>query len=90
LDGISVLPTLAGRPQTNRHEFFYWEKNDGGFQQAARMKDWKAMRPNPAKPAELYSLTADLAEKTDLAKEQPEVLKKLEEFLKTSAAGKVP
>src|SRR5438270_3453062 len=25
VDGISMLPTLLGRPQTNRHEFLYWQ-----------------------------------------------------------------
>ena len=36
-DGISMLPTLLGQPQTNRHEFLYWEFHERGFQQAVRM-----------------------------------------------------
>jgi arylsulfatase A-like enzyme len=39
MDGISLLPTLLGRPQTNRHDFLYWEFHERGFQQAARMGD---------------------------------------------------
>src|SRR4029079_11536038 len=34
LDGISMLPTLLNRPQTNRHQFLYWEFHERGFQQA--------------------------------------------------------
>ena len=86
LDGISVLPSLAGQSQTNRHEFLYWEQRASGFQQAARMKDWKALKAKPGKPAEIFSLAADFAEKTNLAAEQPETLKQLEEFLRTFPA----
>src|SRR5205823_6000696 len=45
IDGLSVLPTLLGNAQTNRHDFLYWEFHERGFQQAARMGEWKALRP---------------------------------------------
>ena len=44
LDGLSLLPALLGKPQTNQHDFLYWEFHERGFQQAVRMGDWKAVR----------------------------------------------
>ena len=50
IDGISMVPTLLGQPQTNRHDFLYWEFHERGFQQAVRMGDWKAIRPRAGAP----------------------------------------
>jgi arylsulfatase A-like enzyme len=84
LDGISILPTLLGQTQTNRHDFLYWEFHERGFQQAARMGDWKAVRPLPGKPLELYNLKTDVAEKQDVAEKHPELVSKFEEYFKTA------
>ncbi len=83
-DGISIYPTLVGQPQTNRHEFLYWEFHEKGFQQAARMGDWKAVRPQANEPLELYNITTDLSEKVDLAKQRPEIVAKFETYFKTA------
>jgi len=88
IDGISMTPTLlgekaAGRTQRN-HEFLYWEFHEGGFKQAARMDDWKAVRPAPSKPLELYDLKSDIGEQHNVAAEQPDVVAKLEACLKTA------
>lgn len=82
-DGISMLPTLVGGAQTNQHEFLYWEFHEGGSRQAVRMGDWKAVRPAVGKPLQLYSLKKDLAEKTDVAGENTNVVNRIEEILKT-------
>lgn len=84
IDGISVLPLLSGQPQTNKHEFFYWEFHERGFQQAARMADWKVVRPQADEPLELFNLKTDLAEKTNVAKQNPEIVAKFEAYLKTA------
>jgi arylsulfatase A-like enzyme len=84
LDGLSLLPTLRGLPQTNRHEFLYWEFHERGFQQAVRMGDWKAVRPQAGAPLELYNLSADLGEKQNVASQNPEVVAGIEEYLKTA------
>ena len=82
LDGWSLLPTLLGQAQTNRHESVYWETADGGFQQALRLGEWKAIRqPTNAAP-ELYNLNTDPAEKENVAAKHPEVLAKVEKFFK--------
>jgi len=84
IDGISMLPTLTGRPQTNQHEFLYWEFHERGFQHAARMGDWKAVRPQAGEPLELYDLKTDLGEKHNVAAEHPDVVAKIEDYLKTA------
>src|SRR5262249_51128601 len=82
LDGISFLPTLLGKPQTNHHDFLYWEFHEGGSKQAARTGDWKAVRLSPGAPLELYNLKADIGETSDVAKEHPDVVAKFEEYFK--------
>ena len=82
LDGISMLSALLGKPQTNSHDFLYWEFHERGFQQAVRMGDWKAVRPQAGVPLELYNLRADLGEKQNVAGQNPEVVARIEEQLK--------
>lgn len=84
IDGISMLPTLLGKGQTNQHEFFYWEFHEGGFQQAARMGDWKALRLQAGAPLELYNLQTDLGEKQNVAADNPKIVAQFEEYLKTA------
>jgi len=50
--------------------------------QAARFGDWKAVRPSPGAPVEIYNLKADPGEKNDLASSKPDILAKAEEILK--------
>lgn len=84
IDGISFLPTLLGQTQTNQHAFLYWEFHERGFQQAARMGDWKAIRPQVDEPLELFNLKLDIAEKNNVAAKNPEVIAKFEEYFKTA------
>ena len=83
IDGISMLNALLGRRQRN-HEFLYWEFHERGFSQAARMGDWKAVRKSPDSPLELYDLKNDLGEQNDVAAKHPEVVKKIEDYLRTA------
>jgi len=86
IDGISFLPAMLAQPQKD-HEFLYWEFHEGGSTQAVRMGKWKAIRPWPNGPMKLYDLSKDLAEKSDVAAEQPDVVKKVEACL---AAARTP
>jgi arylsulfatase A-like enzyme len=83
-DGISMLPTLLGKGQTNQHAFLYWESHEIGFQQAARMGDWKAVRPRTGEPISLYNLKTDLGEKQNVAAENPKVVAQFEDYLKNA------
>src|SRR5207237_2716908 len=84
IDGISLVPTLLGKSQTNRHDFLYWEFHERGFQQAARTSDWKAVRPQAGEALELYNLKSDPGEKKDVAKENPEVVARMETYFKSA------
>jgi arylsulfatase A-like enzyme len=83
-DGISILPTLTGRGEQPTHRFLYWEFSEGGFKQAVRYGDWKAIRPAPGKPLQLFDLKTDLGEATDVAEENPGVVKRIEDYLETA------
>ena len=48
------------------------------------MGDWKAVRPAPGAPLELYHLKTDLGEKQNVAAQNPEVVAKIETYLKTA------
>ena len=83
IDGISMLNALLGRKQRS-HDFLYWEFHERGFSQAVRMGDWKAVRNAPDSPLELYDLKNDLGEQNNIAVKHPEVVKKIEDYLKTA------
>ena len=83
LDGTSILPVLRGQPQ-RPHEFMYWEFHERGFQQAVRMGNWKAVRLAKDKPLELYNLADDPTEFTDVAAKHPDIVAKIESYLKTA------
>ncbi len=85
LDGISFAPSLFGRKQTNRHEFFYWEFHERGYQQAARMGDWKGLSLAPEKPLELYDLATDLGETNNVAAFHPDIVKKIQDYFAKAA-----
>jgi arylsulfatase A-like enzyme len=70
LDGVSFLPALMGKPPAQRPHL-YWEFHEGGFNQAVRFGDWKAIRFGQDGPVELYHLSDDPGEKHNLASAQP-------------------
>lgn len=78
LDGVSVLPALLGRSQQLEDRFLYWEFFEKGFQQAARHRNFKAIRLAPGEPLELYDLVTDVAETNNIAASHPEVVAKFE------------
>jgi arylsulfatase A-like enzyme len=84
LDGFSILPALLDTGPAPRHEFLYWEFHEQGFKQAVRMGDWKAIRLGPTEPLLLYDLAHDIGETRNLASDHPEVVARIELYLKTA------
>ncbi len=84
LDGISILPTLTGKGEQAKHEFLYWEFHEGGSKQAVRYGDYKAIRPTLNAPLELYNVVKDQSESTNIAKDNPKLVEKIEVYLKTA------
>jgi arylsulfatase A-like enzyme len=84
LDGRSVAPVLLGTGPVKPHEFLYWEFHEGGSKQAVRAGDWKAIRLKVGGPLELYDLAKDPGEKDNVAAQHPDVVAKVEAYLKTA------
>jgi arylsulfatase A len=84
LDGKSIVSVLQGKSTLPPHDFMYWEFHERGFQQAVRMGNWKAVRLAKDKPLELYNLADDPTEFTDVASKHPDVVAKIETYLKTA------
>ncbi len=87
IDGISFLPTLLGNHEHQKtHDYLYWEFYEGGGKQAVLAGNWKGLRFNTRSgnptPLELYDLSADPAEENNIAAQHPEIVKKLEGFMK--------
>ncbi len=72
-DGVSLLPTLAGRPLPPRHLFF---EHEGGC--AVRFGDLKAVAMPGRTDWQLYDLERDPAELNDLAATRPADLHSLQ------------
>jgi len=81
LDGVSMLPLLRGKSQKS-HEFLYWEFHEGGFFQAIRMGDWKAVRKGLAGELELYDLATDIGEQRNVAAAHPKIVARIQDYLK--------
>ena len=73
IDGVSLLPYLK-RERTDRpHQTLYWKKE---VRAAVRDVDWKLIRL-PDRPPELYDLSKDISEVTNLAATHPDKVREL-------------
>ncbi len=82
-DGISVLDALSGGEIAKPHEYLYWDYGHcrDRYDQAVRMAKWKGIRLGRQSPLQLYNLERDLGEENDVAREHPEVVKKIEAIM---------
>ncbi|MEZ5361469.1 MAG: hypothetical protein R2748_03780 [Bryobacterales bacterium] len=81
-----MVPVLTGHPDEQpQHEFLYWEFHEGkGSKQAVRMGKWKGVKLTPDGPLELYDVSDDIGEQSNVADEHPDVVAKIEDYLKTA------
>lgn len=86
IDGISILPTLLGKGEQPQHKYLYWEFHERGGRIGVRMGKWKGVcndvLKNPDRPMELYDLSNDIGEQTDIADQHPEVVDEIHRIMK--------
>lgn len=82
IDGISFLSTMLGNTaEQTKHEYLYWEFHEAKYtKQAVLYNNWKLVKHDSSKPAELYNLDNDIEEKHDISLKYPEILEKVEKM----------
>jgi len=83
-DGIDITPTLLQRSHAAKDRFLYWETYEPEFRQAVRWGRWKAIRLTQKGPLELYDLHVDVSEKNNIASSHPDIIAKIEDYLRTA------
>ena len=81
IDGKDIWPTLTGKAGTPHEKFFY---HRGNTLAAVRSGKWK-LHANKGKPSQLYDLESDIGENRNVIKSNPEVVKRLNGYLKAFA-----
>lgn len=73
--GSSILPTVTD-PETVIHDYIFGEHFDNRY---VRNGKWKAVKDEKSDYWELYDIEKDRSERSDLAKQHPEILQRLVE-----------
>ena len=83
IDSISFAPTLFGKAdQQTQHQYLYWEFYEQGGKQAVRSGNWKAIRmPWMTGKTQLFDLSKDIGEESDVADQFPGQVRKLEAMM---------
>jgi len=87
IDGLSMLSALKGEPAPE-HEYLYFDYGHRRpkYVQAVRSGNWKGVRVGARSPLELYDLATDLGEEHDVAAAHPDVVERLEGYMKEAFA----
>ena len=87
IDGVSILPTLLGKPQT-LDRTLVWVRREGGQRYqgqdyyAIRQGPWKLLQNDPFERYQLYHLGNDPLEQHDVAKQNRPVVNRLAALLR--------
>ena len=88
IDGASILPALLGDDPGIGERFLYWGGTPGNAE-AVRWGRWKAVRESPGEPLELFDLSGDAGEKTDVGADNPEIVAEILGYI-DSAVTELP
>jgi len=80
MEGISLLPTLLGQSQANRHEMLQWPVTATCSESAFRVGMWKVMQRGTGAMIEVYDLETDPGEHHDLAAMVPALMRRIIEW----------
>lgn len=86
IDGISMLPTLLGKPNVQKqHEYLYWERNQAHGIRKGDMKAVITYDKETKKPVvEIFNLAKDPYEKNDLTASEPQLKNEFLEIAKSA------
>jgi arylsulfatase A-like enzyme len=77
---------MGKEKEQKKHDFLYFEFPEKTGQVAIRIGNWKGVKTNMKKDRnaswEIYNLTADVNETTDVAAQHPALVKQMEVILK--------
>ena len=87
-DGISLAPILLGKPgQQRQHPYLYWANGSHSpHAQSLRMDQWWAYRNRPSEPIALYDLIEDIDCRNNLAEDNRQVVRKIEQVFEEAHA----
>lgn len=98
IEGLSILPTLLGKPQSSDTRNLFFHRREGGTRygglttNALIRGDWKLLQNSPFEPLELYNLQDDPREQRDLARTNVKKFNELSQVLRLQIqrGGAVP
>ena len=77
LDGIDLMPILAGKKPPIERTFFWSSPYAGNLDRAVRYGGWKYLSQTAYSPGLLFDVQTDPGERRDLASQRPDLIKKL-------------
>ena len=84
IDGLSLVPTLLGRPEEQqRHKFLYWEWDQRGHQRAVRHGRWKLVADAPG-DWQVFDLASDISESNDVSADHPDLIRRVEDWIEAN------
>ena len=84
LDGASLLGALKGGALAHSRKPLYWDYGHcrgKAYTQAVRLDDWKGIRSSRTGVTELYDLSRDIGEVSDIASTHPEIVERIRDIM---------